>query len=223
MMVTGSLRHNGNNPKLSSSPIEEDVDDSGARIVPGPRSYSDVTKLGEECIIFSSSITQRIKRRNLDETFAGGNVSFRRFPGAKARHIKDYTETTLKESAPKFAIIQSGGNDLPTPRYNPVPVADIANEIIETGLLCRRYGVQHIFISSVLLRRQFYQQQRCRDLNAFLRDLCVVNNFIFIDNANISVEHLFTDGVHLTDQGSQILCDNYLFYLNSTFDDIFST
>ena len=94
---------------------------------------------------------------------------------------------------------------------------------MNTGLLCRRYGVQHIFISSVLLRRQFYQQQRCRDLNAFLRDLCVVHNFIFIDNANISVEHLFTDGVHLTDQGSQILCDNYLLYLNSIFDDIFST
>ena len=133
-------------------------------------------------------------------------------------NLKDQlTNIFISKYSPDGIII---GNDLPTPRYNPVPVADIANEIIETGLLCRRYGVQHIFISSVLLRRQFYQQQRCRDLNAFLRDLCVVHNFIFIDNANISVEHLFTDGVHLTDQGSQILCDNYLFYLNSIFDDI---
>ena len=49
------LQFSSNNPKLTVSPIEEDVDENGirrrAQLVPGPRTYSEVTVKGEETLV----------------------------------------------------------------------------------------------------------------------------------------------------------------------------
>ena len=208
-----------NNPKITT-PSEEDVDENGARqrvpYAPGPRSYRDATVRGEEVLIFSTSITKGIRPGEFNEYYDGnGKVSFRRFHGGHARHIKEYLGTHLQEVAPKTVIIQSGSNDLPTSRYDPVPVGDIANDIMASGMTCKQYGVQNVIISSVLPRNKWFLQERARDLNKFLSELCKVCGFIFIDNSNILVDqHLYTDGVHLNDEGTIVLANNYLECLN---------
>ena len=121
----------------------------------------------------------------------------------------------LKEKKPESVIIQCGGNDLPTPRSNPVPVTDIALEMIKSGLICRENGVKNIIVGSVLLRQPFYTQARCRELNTILQEQCENHGFTFIQHKNINTSHLMKDGVHLTYEGSDLLRDNYLFYLNS--------
>ena len=153
-----------------------------------------------------------------------GLVSIRRFHGAKAAHVKEYLWVHLKDVRPTTAVIQTGGNDLPTPRFSPVPVRTIANDVIESGLICRNYGVKNVFISSVPIRRKYYLQNRCAELNDILRDLCMVHDFTFIDNSDITVDHLQNDGVHLADEGSNLLRDKYIHYLNSAYwDNIIAT
>ena len=41
-----------------------------------------------------------------------------------------------------------------------------------------------------------------------------LHNFYFIDNTNISLEHLASDGVHLNDEGTIRLANNFLDVLN---------
>lgn len=167
-------------------------------------------------LIFSTSITKGIRPGEFNEYYDGnGKVSFRRFHGGHARHIKEYLWTHLQAVAPKTVIIQSGSNDLPTSRYDPVPVGDIANDIMASGITCKQYGVENVIVSSVLPRNKWFLQERARDLNKFLSELCKVHGFIFIDNFNISVDqHLYSDGVHLNDEGTIVLANNYLECLN---------
>ena len=66
-----------------------------------------------------------------------------------------------------------------------------------------------MFIGGVITRKVFYMQKRCEELNKVLENLCKINNFIFIDNSNIHTGHLY-DGVHLNDEGTSILANNYL-------------
>ena len=56
-------------------------------------------------------------------------------------------------------------------------------------------------------------QGRCYSLNDTLKRMCQENGFVFIDNENISLSHLY-DGVHLGKPGSRILEDNILKALN---------
>ena len=77
------------------------------------------------------------------------------------------------------------------------------------GIVCREYGAKNILICSVMPRNIPYMQHRRRDLNKLLKDLCMANNFIFIDNGDIVLkDHIIKDGVHLNDEGKEILADN---------------
>ena len=181
--------------------------------MPGERTYKEVTRDGPTTVIFSTSITKGLPFTDFNEK-VNGKVDFRRFHGHKAKHIKEYVWTHLEELSPSQAIIQMGGNDLPTPRDKPVPVVDIANHIIQTGVICRNYGVKKVCIGGVTLRKQQYTHHRRRELNNHLRSLCKLHKFVYINNDDIGLEHLY-DGTHLTDEGSNILCDNYTYVLNN--------
>ena len=158
-------------------------------------------------------MTRSIRINEFNKYYRSGNAEFRRFHGGKVRHIKDYVPTHLK-NPPDSVIILAGGNDLPTPKEKPVPVLEIANDIIEAGIICEKHGVQEIYISSVLPRKVSYMQRRGNELNDILKSLCYLHNFTFIDNYNITHEHLLQDGVHLSNFGSDILANNFLDLLN---------
>ena len=123
--------------------------------------------------------------------------------------MSDYIVPHLSEEKPDIVIIHCGGNDLPTPSKRPVMLTTIANEIIDTGLLCRKAKVKNIAIAGVTIRETPFLKKRCEELNDLLRSMCKLNNFMFIDNSEITEEHLF-DGIHLNQDGSKILAENYL-------------
>ena len=188
-------------------------------MVPGPRQYSDVVEKGPETVIFSTSITKGIWKSKINDGFDGeGMISFRRFPGAKVRNILGYIPADLADTKPESVIIQAGGNDLPTPRGNPVPVETIANGIMQAANMCSRYGVKNVYVAGVLTRKQYYMKERCENLNKILQDQCLLNGFYFIDNSAIDTQFMY-DGVHLNNEGSEMLCDNYLSKLNSVYWD----
>ena len=51
-------------------------------------------------------------------------------------------------------------------------------------------------------------------MNDSLREQYVLNRFGFISNDNISRAHLWKDGIHLEDLGTNILAANFVDFLN---------
>ena len=186
-------------------------------VKPGFNNYNQAVKEGKTTVIFSTSITKGINVRDFNKNYQFGTGRFRRFHGAKAKYIKHYVIPTLIDEHPQVVLLQSGGNDLPTTKINPLPVENIANDILDTAKLCENYGAQQILISGIITRKQGYMDRRRDELNNLLKDMCYENGYTFIDNDNITRDHLCYDEVHLNNEGSYILYNNYLHSLNNLF------
>ena len=106
-------------------------------------------------------------------------------------------------------IVHIGGNDLQD-MYAPELITRSAVNIIETAQICKERGAKTILIGGVTERKYDYSQERCKELNKELRELCRHNGFVFIDNSNIRPMDHLSDRVHLNDRGTAILADNYL-------------
>ena len=190
---------------------------------PGNKSYSEALNDSKKSVIFSTSMTKGIRPDRFNrENYTHGKASFHRFHGGKARQIRNQIETHLQEELPDAAILLIGGNDLSDNRNNPTPVVNIANQIIDSAILCKKYGVKDVCVSSVLMRKERntnfeLTERRRKELNENLRSLCDINNFIFLDNdvgeGKIVLEHTY-DGVHLNDPGSELLGRKFGFILN---------
>lgn len=128
------------------------------------------------------------------------------------RHIKEYVASHMEEEMPDHVVIIGGGNDL----SGNASISEIAAHIIDAGITCRIKGALKVSISSVLPRRDSHYQGRRHQLNGLLRNLCMVNNFEYIDNSNIIVkQHVAYDEVHLNRDGTKLLQDNLLDCLNA--------
>ena len=128
------------------------------------------------------------------------------------RHIKEYVTSHMDEEMPDHVVIIGGGNDL----SGKASISEIAANIIDAGITCRLKGASKVTISSILPRRDSHFQVRRHQLSVLLRDLCVVNNFEYIDNNNIVVkQHVSDDEVHLNYYGTKVLQDNLLDCLNA--------
>ena len=186
-------------------------------IRPGANTYNQAVKDGKKAVVYTS-ITKGINVRDFNNSYKIGTAIIRRFHSAKARHVKHYVTPTLIEESPQVVLLQCGGNDLQTIKLNPTPVETIANDIIETGKFCENHGAEHILISGIIKRnKQPYIERRRRQINNILKDMCFDLGYIYIDNENIEIEHLFNDGVHLNPDGSDILSGNLLHSLNNIY------
>ena len=91
--------------------------------------------------------------------------------------------------------------------------------IMDIAMMCKKYAVSNICVSSVLPRGDFHLQLRRRELNNSLRSLCDLYNFTFIDtdhgeNRIVLSEHIDYDGVHLNTLGSEVLAQRFGSVLN---------
>ena len=165
-------------------------------------------------------MTKGINVEEFNRQYTAGSAKFHRFHGGKARHIRNQVETHLYEERPDAAIILVGGNDLPTNKNNPIPVWDIASQITDCAMMCKKYGVLDICISSVLPRRgPHILQQRRKELNDLLCSMCRLHEFTFIDNdsgeGRFEIDkHIALDGVHLNIKGSELLAKKFADVLN---------
>ena len=168
------------------------------------------TSKHHKTVIFSSSITKGINPNGFNKLYRG-TAKFERFHGRTASDIKAYIPTHLRREQYDKAVIVAGGNDLSN---NHVEVDTVAEDVIEAGLVCKKYLVKNVYICSVLPRRYAPFQARRRTLNNILRELCKIFGFIFIENDGITFEHIDRDDVHLTNKGSSYLCKNIVQCLN---------
>ena len=126
-------------------------------IVPGPDLYStivqqnreNVKKQTEKTIIISTSITKGIDSDEFGRLYNGQECHFRRFHGSKMNFIKKYAKSHFEDEMPDTAVIVCGGNDLSSRKSVP----QIANQIIDVGIMAKMHGVSKVVISKCIAAR----------------------------------------------------------------------
>ena len=135
------------------------------------------------------------------------------FPGKTSRHIKYYVHPSLEGENYDAAIIHVGVNDFLNDRNS--SIENLLNNIKEITNQCRAHHVTKIFISSLLVC-PLLRKGLVEEINAALSKFCQAQNFYFIDNSNIQVQHL-RDRLHLKVNYLNILANNYITTLNYFF------
>ena len=166
--------------------------------------------------VFGDSLVKRIRGVELSKRVKSGSTFIKSFPGANAKELTHYVVPTLVEQSPDAVIVHVGSNNISRMNRNSTTQRniDIAKEIIETGLTCREKGVKEVFISSLLCRSGNEEMNKVNEINNILKQRCLSENFIFISNEDIRREHLWKDGIHLLDVGTDILSQNFINALN---------
>ena len=92
---------------------------------------------------------------------------------------------------------------------------ETAKSIIEIGKQCCNYNVNEVIISSITAKKSLKLTSIIREINDAVESFCETENFYFIRNDDITIEHLEEDGVHLNDSGTDILAGNFVDYFNN--------
>ena len=113
--------------------------------------------------------------------------------------MNHYILPTLHEDHPNVILLHICSNDINNQKKDRINTEKLTGDIINIGKSCIDLGVKEVVISSILPKK-----------NIALR----MNGFGFISNDNISRTHLWKDGIHLEDLGTNILAGNFVDFLN---------
>ena len=184
-------------------------------VVPGVNTYSDITKNEKKVAIFGDSLCKRVLGSKLNPKLKKCSTFVRPFVGATADELQYHIQPTIKQSDLNGVVLLIGTNNLAPRRNQPVKsTLAISHDIINVGVNCRDAGIEDIFISSLPIRRHY--EEKVREVNIFVKDLCEKEGFIFISNEDITCQHLY-DGTHLTNEGIDILSNNFVNAINELY------
>ena len=169
--------------------------------------YADVSSKGKKILIISDSMCSRIKMKEFNSYIKNGYAYRKTFPSATVNELAHYCIHTLLEDKPDKVIIHIGTNNVT--KQNP---SDISQEITNMASICHSYGVNDVFISSILFRPNF--NEIVCETNNFLRTKQLLHDFTFIDNDNILIEHIWKDKIHLNNKGTVMLANNLINSIN---------
>ena len=179
--------------------------------VPGYNSYATVSKFRKKIFVVGDSHVKKIKRLDFNKELRSGKAFFRSFNGTDSKQLGHYIIPTLVGDKPDIVLLLVGTNDVLSNDNN----TELANNIINVGLNCKNHGVSIVFISSILTKKNPKLKSVIRRVNDKLRELCETNGFIFVNNDMITTDHLWRDGIHLQDIGTNILSRNFYQVLNN--------
>ena len=171
--------------------------------------YAERSKKRSKIAIISDSITKPIDMRKFDDLIINGDAVKRAYGGATASRLNYYAQATIKEEKPDTVIVCAGTNNLTKKKQT---AEEITEEIMDIVNTCRRNGTEKVLVSSITCRPEY--QVKVDKINSLLKYYASIYNFVFIDNACITPEHIKGDGVHLEKEGIRLLANNYLKYLN---------
>ena len=153
-----------------------------------------------------------IKKKEFNK-FIKGNAQIKSFSGATTADMDVYIQPTLQRKVADIAVIHVGTNDIGL-GIESSSASEIVDSIIKVGKRCRQSGVNDVLISSVVYRKHEHIQKKVNELNSILERKCVNNNFILIDNSNISISDISRDNIHLNFKGTCKLADNIIRHIN---------
>ena len=193
-------------------------------LIPGPKLYSETVQGSQTTMIVTDSMCGGVKVKDIKKNITGkdGKILFKRFPGHTAEEISFYVQKPLNDKKPDNVIVVAGTNDLARDVYENESVDEFAvvESIMKIGRKARDHGAKKICISSVMVRRGYRYCDIVEKINNVLYMACIAEDFVFIDQADITMAHISSDGVHLNSHGTVILLRNILSVFD-TFDENF--
>ena len=159
----------------------------------------EATKFGKKICVIGDSHLNRMKGNIFQKSVNGWKTYFNVFRGATFKRLNHYILPTLHEDHPDVILLHIGSNDINNQTKDRINTEKLTGNIINIGKSCIDLGVKEVVISSILPKK-----------NIALR----MNGFGFISNDNISRTHLWKDGVHLENLGTNILAGNFVNFLN---------
>ena len=127
--------------------------------------------------------------------------------GATTLDMWDYVNPSRRRN-PDLFILHTGTNDL---RSGKQP-EDIANEIIELALDIRT-GENEVAISELVIRNDKLNEKG-KKVNECLKAKTSQHNLGFVEHHNITKEYLNNGGLHLTEDGDDLLSNNFVNFIN---------
>ena len=102
------------------------------------------------------------------------------FSGAKIDDFGYYVTPSLLNEKPEICILHIGSNDINFKSLQSNNIKQRAVQLMEIGKKCIASGVEHIIISSVLLKRNNKLTNAISEFNTMIHDMCSENGFHFI-------------------------------------------
>ena len=165
-------------------------------------------------MVIADSTPKRIHisqvKENIDLTQE--EIIFKRFPGQTAEEIAYYAPKPLADAKPEQVIIIAGTNDLTKALYNGgvIDEYEIVENIMRIGRAARESGTKQIHISGILVRKGYHYRNGISRVNNLLETRCNDEHFIFMDQSDITGDHISSDGIHPNFYGSTLLKMNIL-------------
>ena len=181
----------------------------------GNTSSSGTTQSGKKAYTFGTSMVSNVKVKKLNNKLRGASARIRDFRGATIKHLQHHVLPSLVDDTQDTVVIHEGCNDLGYKNKEALSADDLVNAILEIGKLYQSHGVKNIFISSLMCKKNNFQNNKVNTINNLLRSACDSLGFYFIDNSSIARKHLAGDGIHLNYAGTEVLLKNIAFCLNN--------
>ena len=137
-------------------------------------------------------------------------VAIKTFPGAGIDDMVYYARPTVS-TRPDEIILHIGTND---PK-NKSPET-FAKSVVNLGNSIKRENNEiKLAFSSIIIRSDdAFLEEKVKQYNELLVDLCTTKKWDLIDNNNINHSHLNNYGLHLNRKGTEALAKNIKHYLN---------
>ena len=162
--------------------------------------------------VVGDSIVRGIGKQEINRTVHKYNSFVKTFPGATTEDMESYIIPTLKRN-PDVLIIHCGTNDLR--KEDP---GKIATKITRVALQAKK-TVQKVAVSSILARGDSDHLERKRvQVNMMLQKSLADNEIDLIEHEVFDTDWrhlLYDDGIHLNDDGTNVLGNDFVNYINS--------
>ena len=167
---------------------------------------------GKKILMIGDSHIRRVKRDKLQNSFDNAKSFVRYFSGAKTEDLHHYIIPSLLKEKPDTVVILAGSNNITHRIFEDFNADKLADEIMDIGKMCRQYGVKDVIFSSIFVKNSIKLGKMISQVNGAAMKKCEENGFHFVSNDNILRKHLCKDGVHLTDEGTNIFAGNIVDY-----------
>ena len=160
--------------------------------------------------IISDSTCGRMRKEDIKSCIdvSQENVDINKFPNAEADEMRHYASYHLEKDSPDNLIIVSGLNDLlHHPDRENADSKAIGDKVLNIGRLAKEKGVARICISGLVKPRYYNCRSSVDKINAYLRDMCAREGYVFIDQSNIESKDL-GDSIHVGNNGMRKLKAN---------------
>ena len=169
--------------------------------------------MGKKVFVIGDSHLKRINRRKFNNSLKNARSFIKSFPGAKVEELQHYVTPHLQAQKPDISIIHVEGNNVNLKNLEDINVDEISENIVNVGKKCASFN-STVFISSILVKKNYRVSAVIRRVNEKLQDLCKKYSFHFISNDNIGREFLCDDGIHLLNDGTYIFAGNFVRNVN---------